>query len=70
AGCNYFMGVPGGDDVMLSYQTTSYHDAIAMRSREIWSASTRYSRYWQSGAIRSSARSREGSSKWSRSVAR
>lgn len=32
AGCNYFMGVPGGDDVMLSYQTTSYHDAIAMRS--------------------------------------
>ena len=32
AGSNYFMGVPGGDDVMLAYQTTSYHDAIAMRS--------------------------------------
>ena len=32
AGCNFFMGVPGGDDVMLNYQTTSYHDAIAMRS--------------------------------------
>jgi ethanolamine ammonia-lyase large subunit len=32
AGANYFMGVPGGDDVMLAYQTTSYHDAIAMRS--------------------------------------
>src|SRR5579864_7847790 len=31
AGCNYFMGVPGSDDVMLNYQSTSYHDAIAMR---------------------------------------
>jgi ethanolamine ammonia-lyase large subunit len=31
AGCNYFMGVPCGDDVMLSYQSTSYHDAAAMR---------------------------------------
>ena len=27
AGCNYFMGVPCGDDVMLGYQSTSYHDA-------------------------------------------
>ena len=31
AGCNYFMGVPCGDDVMLNYQTTSYHDALAVR---------------------------------------
>jgi ethanolamine ammonia-lyase large subunit len=31
AGCNYFMAVPMGDDVMLSYQSTSYHDAAAMR---------------------------------------
>src|SRR5262249_7825675 len=31
AGCNYFMGVPGTDDVMLNYQSTSYHDALAMR---------------------------------------
>jgi ethanolamine ammonia-lyase large subunit len=31
AGCNYFMGVPCADDVMLSYQSTSYHDAAAMR---------------------------------------
>ena len=30
-GCNYFMGVPCGDDVMLSYQSTSYHDGAAMR---------------------------------------
>jgi ethanolamine ammonia-lyase large subunit len=31
AGCNYFMGVPCSDDVMLSYQSTSYHDALAAR---------------------------------------
>jgi len=32
AGCNYFMGVPASDDVMLNYQSTSYHDALAVRS--------------------------------------
>jgi ethanolamine ammonia-lyase large subunit len=31
AGCNYFMGVPCGDDVMLNYQSTSYHDAATVR---------------------------------------
>jgi ethanolamine ammonia-lyase large subunit len=31
AGCNYFMGVPCGDDVMLNYQSTSYHDANGVR---------------------------------------
>jgi ethanolamine ammonia-lyase large subunit len=31
AGCNYFMGVPMGDDAMLSYQCTSYHDTASLR---------------------------------------
>ncbi len=31
AGCNYFMGVPCADDVMLAYQSTSFHDGAAMR---------------------------------------
>lgn len=31
AGCNYVMGVPCSDDVMLNYQSTSYHDAVAVR---------------------------------------
>lgn len=31
AGCNYFMGVPHGDDVMLNYQSTGYHDISAIR---------------------------------------
>lgn len=32
AGCNFVMAVPGGDDVMLNYQSTSYHDAIYIRN--------------------------------------
>ncbi|MDQ7092431.1 ethanolamine ammonia-lyase subunit EutB [Desulfosporosinus sp. PR] len=31
AGCTYFMGIPMGDDVMLNYQTTSYHDIATLR---------------------------------------
>ncbi len=31
AGCNYFMGVPGADDIMLNYQSTSFHDALYLR---------------------------------------
>lgn len=31
ANCNYFIGVPMGDDVMLNYQCTSYHDLAALR---------------------------------------
>ena len=31
AGCSYIMGVPGGDDVMLGYQSTSFHDAQYVR---------------------------------------
>ena len=31
ASCNYFMGIPMGDDSMLSYQCTSFHDTAALR---------------------------------------
>lgn len=31
AGVNYVMGVPGSDDIMLNYQTTSFHDALYVR---------------------------------------
>lgn len=31
SGVNYFMGVPMGDDIMLSYQTTSFHDIATLR---------------------------------------
>jgi len=32
AGVNYIMGVPGADDVMLGYQSTSFHDALYIRA--------------------------------------
>ena len=31
AGVNYFMGIPAGDDIMLNYQTTPYHDSATLR---------------------------------------
>lgn len=33
AGVNYIMGVPGADDVMLNYQSTSFHDALYLRAQ-------------------------------------
>ena len=31
AGCSYIMGVPGADDIMLGYQSTSFHDRHYLR---------------------------------------
>ncbi len=31
AGCNFIMGVPGADDIMLNYQSTSFHDQLYIR---------------------------------------
>jgi len=31
AGCNYFMGIPHGDDIMLGYQTTGFRETAALR---------------------------------------
>lgn len=53
AGVNYIMGVPGADDVMLNYQSTSFHDANYLRrilglrpapEFEVWLASSHFSR--------------------------
>ena len=32
AGCNFVMAVPGTDDIMLNYQSTSYQDSIYVRN--------------------------------------
>jgi ethanolamine ammonia-lyase large subunit len=32
AGCNFVMGIPGADDIMLNYQSTSFHDALYLRN--------------------------------------
>jgi ethanolamine ammonia-lyase large subunit len=31
AGCSFIMGIPGSDDIMLNYQSTSFHDALYAR---------------------------------------
>jgi len=31
AGVNFIMGLPGGDDIMLNYQSTSFHDILTLR---------------------------------------
>ncbi|GAA3944641.1 ethanolamine ammonia-lyase subunit EutB [Hymenobacter algoricola] len=31
AGCTFIMGIPGADDIMLGYQSTSFHDALYVR---------------------------------------
>lgn len=31
SGVSYIMGIPGADDIMLNYQSTSYHDAMYAR---------------------------------------
>lgn len=31
AGCNFIMGIPGADDIMLNYQSTSFHDSHYLR---------------------------------------
>ncbi|GGH20187.1 ethanolamine ammonia-lyase subunit EutB [Mucilaginibacter phyllosphaerae] len=31
AGCSFMMGIPGSDDIMLNYQSTSFHDALYLR---------------------------------------
>ncbi len=32
AGVNFIIGVPGADDIMLNYQSTSFHDALYVRN--------------------------------------
>jgi ethanolamine ammonia-lyase large subunit len=32
AGVNFIIGVPGADDIMLNYQSTSFHDALYLRN--------------------------------------
>ncbi len=57
AGCNYFMGVPHGDDVMLNYQSTGHHDIAALRETLHLSPIPEFARWmekwglWQDGRL-------------------
>ena len=47
AGANYFMGVPCADDVMLNYQSTSFHDALAVRRLLSLRQAPEFGQWWE-----------------------
>ena len=50
AGVNYIMGVPGADDIMLNYQSTSFHDALYLRSVFGLRAAPEFEAWWNGAA--------------------
>lgn len=55
AGCNYIMGVPGADDIMLNYQSTSFHDALYIRKVLGLRAAPEFEKWLQQQEIMDSA---------------
>jgi ethanolamine ammonia-lyase large subunit len=49
AGVNYIMGVPGADDIMLNYQSTSFHDALYVRRLLGLKAAPEFEEWLQTG---------------------
>ena len=47
AGCSFIMGVPGADDIMLNYQSTSFHDALVMRQTLVLRAAPEFETWLQ-----------------------
>ena len=56
AGCNYFMGIPHGDDVMLNYQTTAFHDTATVRQLLNLRPSPEFERWLESMGIMANGR--------------
>ena len=52
AGCNYIIGVPQADDVMLNYQSTSYHDTAALREMMGYTAIKPFHEWMEKWGIR------------------
>jgi ethanolamine ammonia-lyase large subunit len=50
AGVNYIMGVPGADDIMLNYQSTSFHDALYLRRALGLRPAPEFEAWWNSDA--------------------
>ena len=51
AGVNFIMGVPGADDIMLNYQSTSFHDALYLRSVMGLKCSPEFEAWIESGSL-------------------
>jgi len=47
AGCTFIMGVPGSDDIMLNYQSTSFHDALYARRVLNLEAAPEFATWWE-----------------------
>lgn len=52
AGVNFIMGVPGADDIMLNYQSTSFHDALYLRSLMGLKAAPEFEEWMASGSAK------------------
>ena len=52
AGVNFIMGVPGADDIMLNYQSTSFHDALYLRRVLGLKAAPEFEAWMESGQAR------------------
>lgn len=51
AGCRYIMGIPGADDIMLNYQSTSFHDACYLRKLQEKQPAPEFQRWLESMGI-------------------
>jgi ethanolamine ammonia-lyase large subunit len=51
AGINFIMGIPGSDDIMLNYQTTSFHDALYIRKTQGLKPSPEFERWLEKSGI-------------------
>jgi ethanolamine ammonia-lyase large subunit len=51
AGVNFIMGIPGADDIMLNYQSTSFHDALYLRTALGLRAAPEFEAWMASGSI-------------------
>lgn len=52
AGVNFIMGVPGADDIMLNYQSTSFHDALYVRRVLGLKASPEFEKWMETGRMK------------------
>jgi ethanolamine ammonia-lyase large subunit len=52
AGVNFIMGVPGADDIMLNYQSTSFHDALYLREVMGLKAAPEFEAWMESGRVK------------------
>ena len=70
AGCNYFMGVPCADDVMLSYQSTSFHDVAGVRALLGLSPAPEFARWLDDRGIFAGGRRQAGNASLRRELLR